>query len=533
MDSSDQQVTTNASLAIEHVNLIGSPQLDYRPNTFIGTPNEHTGRLYLTHFFSQPSSPQRPYRYARSDRQFGPQPTQLYQQVQPTSSMENHEDTLRQLQMLQHSQRAIQSQIDSLTQQTSTVRWYNSQLATELPSGRPNSAVRTVATTPALPWEPEMTADQAAYVRTILRAKNILPTIGASSSNQLFNVSHPPENLEIHPPNPPKSQIPTFQQAQVLVMPVPSEQPTHPNPVFTAYRRDFYSQAPIGPYLSVPPCSVCGYTRHDRYKCPYLAFGYNTPHSPITVTQTHTVQVGPTTIVVQPRTIPVVPNTTVVPSHTVPVVPTCTVARKVVILPVYKEGKCATTHIHRFVNALALNGKMDELIKIALFGNSLTDANNYNWFTTQRTTYPYQDFQELLTTFKLRYQEVNNDDQAYLKFRSLKQEAKESVDDYYERMMKLANQFATIPSDNFLMSNFRAGLLKYLQVAIVGLPRTTLAQARKSAKTAESSLPKDEVPSTSTPKPDRPPVKKCTLCSKHHHEAKDCWLNPESEIGKR
>ena len=212
--------------------------------------------------------------------------------------MENHEDTLRQLQMLQHSQRAIQSQIDSLTQQTSTAGWYNSQLATELPSGRPNSAVYTVAATPGLPWEPEMAADQAAYVRTILRAKNILPTTGASSSNQLFNVSHPPENLEIHPPDPPKSQIPTFQQAQVLAMPVPSEQPTHPNPVFTAYRRDFYSQAPTGPYLSEPPCSVCGYTGHDRYECPYLAFGFNTPCLPITVTQARTVPIVPTTTVV-------------------------------------------------------------------------------------------------------------------------------------------------------------------------------------------------------------------------------------------
>ena len=77
--------------------------------------------------------------------------------------------------------------------------------------------------------------------------------------------------------------------------------------------------------------------------------------------------------------------------------------------------------------------------------------------------------------------------------------------------MKLANQFATVPSDNFLMSNFQAGLLNYLQVATVGLPRATLAQARKSTKTTESSLPKDEVLSTSTSKPDRPPVKKCTL----------------------
>ena len=99
--------------------------------------------------------------------------------------------------------------------------------------------------------------------------------------------------------------------------------------------------------------------------------------------------------------------------------------------------------------------------------------------------------------------------------------------------MKLANQFATIPSDNFLMSNFRGGLLKYLQVATVGLPRTTLAQAKKSTKIAKSSLPKDKAPSVSATKPDRPPVKKYTLCGKNHHEAKDCWMNPESEIGKR
>ena len=195
-------------------------------------------------------------------------------------------------------------------------------------------------------------------------------------------MSHPPENLEIHPLDPLKSQISTFQQTQVLAMPTPSEHPANPNPVFIAYRQDFYSQAPTGPYLLVPACFVCGYTGHDRYKCPYIAFGFNAPHLPITVAQARTVPVVPTTTVVQTRTIPVVPITTVVSAHTVPVVPTKTVARKAVTLPVYKEGKCATTHIHRFVNALALYGKMDELIKIAFFGNSLTDANNYNWFTT-------------------------------------------------------------------------------------------------------------------------------------------------------
>ena len=115
MDSSDQPSTTNASLAVEPSNLIGSPQLDYQPNTSIGTPNEQTERLHLTHFFSQPSNPQRPYQYARSDRQFGAQPIQSYQQTQPTSSIDNYDNTLWQLQMLQDSQRAIQNQIDSLT----------------------------------------------------------------------------------------------------------------------------------------------------------------------------------------------------------------------------------------------------------------------------------------------------------------------------------------------------------------------------------------------------------------------------------
>ena len=201
--------------------------------------------------------------------------------------------------MLQDSQRAIQNQIDSLTQQTSTARWYNSQLATELLSGRPNSVVRTIATTPGLPWEPEMSADQAAHVRTILRAKNTLPTPGASSSNQLFTVFHPPENLEIHPPDPPKSQISTFQPTQVWAMPIPGEQLANHHLVFTANRQDFYSQAPTGPYLMVPPCSVCGYTGHDRYTCPYLAFGYNAPRLPITVAQARPISVIPATTVVQ------------------------------------------------------------------------------------------------------------------------------------------------------------------------------------------------------------------------------------------
>ena len=51
MDSSDQQVTTNASLAVEQVNLNGSPQLDYRPYTSTGTLHKQTERLHLASAF--------------------------------------------------------------------------------------------------------------------------------------------------------------------------------------------------------------------------------------------------------------------------------------------------------------------------------------------------------------------------------------------------------------------------------------------------------------------------------------------------
>ena len=81
---------------------------------------------------------------------------------------------------------------------------------------------------------------------------------------------------------------------------------------------------------------------------------------------------------------------TVDPTGPLPTVdpPIRTTARKPVTMPTYKEGKCVLTHVHRFLNALTLNGETDPTITVALFKNSLVDASNYNWFTTQRNTYP-------------------------------------------------------------------------------------------------------------------------------------------------
>lgn len=80
-----------------------------------------------------------------------------------------------------------------------------------------------------------------------------------------------------------------------------------------------------------------------------------------------------------------------IPSHSAYLtvaLPSRTCAQKPVAMPTYKEGKCAITYVHRFLNALTLNGEIHDAITIALLGDSLVHANNYNWSTTQRATYP-------------------------------------------------------------------------------------------------------------------------------------------------
>ena len=61
----------------------------------------------------------------------------------------------------------------------------------------------------------------------------------------------------------------------------------------------------------------------------------------------------------------------------------------------------------------------------------------------------------------------------YIQFRTFIQLPNESVDDYAERLQQLAENLTVPPDDMFMLSNFRAGLLEYLQVATVGLCRQT------------------------------------------------------------
>lgn len=88
--------------------------------------------------------------------------------------------------------------------------------------------------------------------------------------------------------------------------------------------------------------------------------------------------------------------------------------------------------------------------------------------------------------------------------------------------MKLANQLSTMPADNFLLSNFRAYLLNYLQVATVGLPQSTLAKAKRSAKTTESGLPKVSASTTQVDSGSNARRIVCFRYKKYGHGEKDC-----------
>ena len=209
-------------------------------------------------------------------------------------------------------------------------------------------------------------------------------------------------------------------------------------------------------------------------------------------------------------------------------------ARKAVPYPEYKTGKCPETHCRKFGAALLLNGENQTLDQLELFANSLTDKES-NWFAYHRKLHPATTLHEVFTAFKRRYRTIKTDDQTYIQFRTLIQLPNESVDDYAERLQQLAEHLTVPPDDMFMLSNFRAGLLEYLQVATVGLNRPTFLEAVNAARTAEEGLPRParyDHPALSTE--DNPRRKmKCSGCGRTGHDWETCFRNPASKYGKR
>jgi hypothetical protein len=98
------------------------------------------------------------------------------------------------------------------------------------------------------------------------------------------------------------------------------------------------------------------------------------------------------------------------------------------------------------------------------------------------------------------------------------------VDDYAERLQQLAENLTVPPDDMFMLSNFRAGLLEYLQVAMVGLRRQTFSEAVDSARTTEEGLPKTRPPTPPTNVNNNPWRNiRCTSCGRMGYEWMTCF----------
>ncbi len=88
--------------------------------------------------------------------------------------------------------------------------------------------------------------------------------------------------------------------------------------------------------------------------------------------------------------------------------------------------------------------------------------------------YPYYIFVELQLTFCNKYNKVQNDDQVYMQFKNMKEEKNERMEVYYERLLKLTNNFKHGTTYSFLTIVFKYGLQPYLCVATTGMKRKTL-----------------------------------------------------------
>jgi hypothetical protein len=56
----------------------------------------------------------------------------------------------------------------------------------------------------------------------------------------------------------------------------------------------------------------------------------------------------------------------------------------------------------------------------------------------------------------------------------MKQENNKRIEVYYERLLKLANNFQHITTNSFLTNVFKCGLQPYLHVATAGMKRKTM-----------------------------------------------------------
>ena len=128
--------------------------------------------------------------------------------------------------------------------------------------------------------------------------------------------------------------------------------------------------------------------------------------------------------------------TTLPPPQTV--MPSSLPSRKSLPYPLYQAGTDPDAHIRVFKKAIRANRETEDDEMINLFCYTLRDAVS-EWGENFLNSYPGCNFEMITKALCKRYRKVQTDEQVYMALRAIKQTESETVESYFERLIKLTN----------------------------------------------------------------------------------------------
>ncbi len=82
-----------------------------------------------------------------------------------------------------------------------------------------------------------------------------------------------------------------------------------------------------------------------------------------------------------------------------------------------------------------------------------------------------------------------NERQAIVALKEMKQWKHQTIEDYYDNFFQLCVFIPQQPDDVYMRETFKEGLRKKLELAIIGMPRTTVVKVANLAREIEEEMP--------------------------------------------
>jgi hypothetical protein len=115
---------------------------------------------------------------------------------------------------------------------------------------------------------------------------------------------------------------------------------------------------------------------------------------------------------------------------------------------------------------------------INLFGFTFRD-NIFEWGENYVQDHPNCTFEELEHAFCKRFKLVKNNEEVYMQLQNIQQQTTESVEVYYEHLLKSANYLQVKVTNVFFTIVFKACLLPYVKLTTIGMKRNILIEHKE------------------------------------------------------